>query len=123
MKYSRFHSTTSPIEKDVAIVFVGSALPRKVTPMTKTLSLYDPSFEHDACGWVVVIGEPAGVAHRVEAELVERQWLDRAIGAQIARREVRSFDAHLEFVADGDERELFPGNRYADHARARAWQR
>jgi len=35
---------------DFAIVDVGSALPRKVTHMTKNPSLYDPAFEHDACG-------------------------------------------------------------------------
>ena len=53
---------------DFAIVDVGSALPRKVTHMTKTLSLYDPAFEHDACGVGMIADLTARATHDTVAD-------------------------------------------------------
>ena len=53
---------------DFAIVDVGSALPRKVTHMTKTLSLYDPAFEHDACGVGMIADLTARATHATVAD-------------------------------------------------------
>ncbi|NNN07862.1 MAG: glutamate synthase large subunit [Acidimicrobiaceae bacterium] len=44
-------------------MFCGSALPRKVTHMTKKPSLYDPAFEHDACGVGMIADLTAQATH------------------------------------------------------------
>ncbi len=41
----------------------GSALPRKVTHMTKNPTLYDPAFEHDACGVGMIADLTARATH------------------------------------------------------------
>ena len=46
----------------------------------------------------VTIGEPAGIAHRIEAELVARQRLDRVTGPEVAGRHAVTADAQLELV-------------------------